>query len=128
MPPRFPETVTAPTDRPAASLKAAVRSVWAEPAADDAPVNDAPVTLPGGNPVTDVPVLTPRFPPTVLAPVLVTAVPARIAKLAADPKATGARAPDPVIVDTVDALEEEPTTRELEAELVAKGVVADVLG
>jgi hypothetical protein len=57
--------------------------------------------------------------------VLVTAVPARIAKLAADLRATGARAPDPVIVD---ALEDEPTTRELEAELVAKGVVADVLG
>jgi hypothetical protein len=110
--------VTAPTERPAASLKAIVRSVWAAPAAEDAPVNDAPVTLPGGNPVTEVPVLTPRFPPTMLAPVLVTEVPARIAKFAADPNATGASGLDPVIVDM-----EETTARELEAELVAGAVV-----
>jgi hypothetical protein len=92
------------------------------PAAEDAPVNAAPVTLPGGNPVTEVPALTPRFPPTVLAPVFVTVVPARIAKLTADPNATGARAPDPVIVDRVDKVEEEPTARE-EAELDARAVV-----
>ena len=113
--------MTAPTERPAASLKAAVRSVWAEPAAEDAPVKAAPVTLPGGNPVTEVPVLTPRFPPTVLAPVLVTAVPAKIAKFAADPNATAASGLDPVIVDA-----EETTARELEAVLVAGAVVDEV--
>ena len=126
MPPRFPDTVTAPTERPAASLKAAVRSVWAEPAAEDAPVKAAPVTLPGGNPVTEVPVLTPRFPPTVLAPVLVTDVPAKIAKFAADPNAIGARAPDPAVVDKVDELVEEPTPVELTVELDA-GEPVDVL-
>jgi hypothetical protein len=54
--------------------------------------------------------------------VFVTVVPARIAKLTADPNATGARAPDPVIVDRVDKVEEEPTARE-EAELDARAVV-----
>ena len=88
-PPRSPATVTAPTDRPAASLNAVVKSSWAW-AAVASPACVVPFTVPGGNPVTAVPGLTPRSPVTVVAPVLVTVEPARTAKSAADPRATGA--------------------------------------
>src|SRR5207245_6085976 len=92
--PRSPATVIAPTVRPAASLYAVVRSVWAWAAAAS-PVWIVPFTVPGPpsivkNPVTAVPGLTPRSPLTVVPPVLVTVEPARTPNVAADPRATGA--------------------------------------
>src|SRR2546426_5964367 len=95
-PPGFPASVIAPTVRPAASLYAVVKSSCAWAAAESATCL-VPLTVPGGNPVTEVPGLSPRSPVTVLAPVLVTVEPARTAKLAADPRATGAR-PPPIVV------------------------------
>src|SRR4029077_18401468 len=96
-PPRFPASVIAPTVRPAASLYAVVKSSCAWAAAGS-PAWIVPLTVPGGNPVTAVPGLSPRSPVTVVAPVLVTVEPARTAKLAADPRATGAWPPPSVVV------------------------------
>src|SRR5881394_1388322 len=48
-----------------------------------------PITVPGGKPVTAVPAETPRSPFTIVAPVLVTVDPAKTAKAAALPRATG---------------------------------------
>src|ERR1700683_3178686 len=51
------------------------------------------MTVPGGKPVMAVPGLTPTFPPwTTVGPALVTGVPARTAKLAAEPSVTSDRA------------------------------------
>src|ERR1041384_2958127 len=76
----------APTVRPAASLYAVVKSLWAW-AAPGSPAWIIPVTR--MVPVTAVPGLTPRSPLTVVSPVLVTVDAARTPYVAADPKATG---------------------------------------
>src|SRR4051812_31662816 len=86
-PPRFPATAIAPTVRPAASLKAVVRSPWAWPAIGS-PAWIDPVTL--IDPVTAVPGLTPRSPLTVVSPVLVTVELDRTPKVVAAPRGTGA--------------------------------------
>lgn len=88
--PMVPRSVgrTASTGRAAASVYAAVRSVWAWAAVASAAWM-VPLTTPGGKPVTAEPGLTPRSPVTTVAPVLVTVVPARTAKLAAVPSGTG---------------------------------------
>src|SRR5258708_39441669 len=78
-----------PGERAAASSNATVKSAIAWAAAGS-PAWMVPCTVPGGKPVTAVPGLTPRSPVTWEAPVLVTVDPARTAKLADDPRDTGA--------------------------------------
>jgi len=74
--------------RPAASLKAVVRSAWACFAVASAAWMVPLVTTPGGKPVTAVPGLTPKSPEITEAPVLVTVLPASTANGAAVPSPT----------------------------------------
>ena len=87
-PPMSPETGVAGV-RPAASLYAVVRSVWAVAAVPSATCV-VPSTVPGGNPLTMLPGLNARSMLTTVGPVLVTSCPARTEKSAAVPRSTGA--------------------------------------
>src|SRR6185295_6587125 len=90
----FPDTEV-PGARPAASLYAVVRSVWAV-AAVASPAWIVPVKVPGppplqgaGNAVHALPGLTPRSPSTEVGPVLATVEPARTRKPFALARPTG---------------------------------------
>jgi len=99
--------------RPAASLYAITRSLWAWAATASASWNTPLITVPGGNPVTELPGLTPRSPLIVLGPVLDTVEPASTAKLAAVPSPTGAwaaRAPGAPANTTATATASTPVT------------------
>src|SRR5580704_3287291 len=76
-------------DRPAASMYAAVKSVFAVAGVGSGGVKIVPFTIPGGKPTTALPGLTPRSPLIIVGPTLVTVEPARAAKFAAEPRLTG---------------------------------------
>src|SRR6202521_3417898 len=89
-PPKSPAMLIGAVDRPAASLYAMVKEACAC-CAGISPAYIAPFTVAGGVPGTKaVPGQTPRSPLIRLGPVLVTVLPAKTAKVPADPSSMGA--------------------------------------